>query len=142
MIPLVLQVALGQRESISIYGDDYPTLDGTNVRDYIHIDDLAQAHVKAVEALADERDALWVYNLGNGFGYSNLAVVETARQITGNRIPSNMAPRRSGDGAVLVASSDKIRQELGWIPKYPELESIIASAWEWHKTNPHGYGSE
>jgi UDP-glucose 4-epimerase len=140
LIPLVLQVALNQRESISIYGDDYSTPDGTNVRDYIHVDDLAQAHVKAVEALRDETDALWVYNLGNGFGCSNLEVVETVRQITGHEIPTVMAERRLGDGAILVASSEKIRKELGWKPIYPELDVIIASAWEWHKTHPLGYG--
>ncbi len=140
LIPLVLQVALDQRDSISIFGDDYPTPDGTNIRDYIHIDDLAQAHVIAVEALVGESDALWVYNLGNGFGYSNLEVVETARRITGHPIPSDMAPRRLGDGAVLVASSEKIKSELGWIPKFPELENIIVSAWEWHRTHPNGYG--
>jgi UDP-glucose 4-epimerase len=139
LIPLILQVALDQRESISIYGDDYPTPDGTNVRDYIHIDDLAQAHVKAVEALRDESDALWVYNLGNGFGYSNLEVVETVRQITGHAIPTIMAQRRLGDGAILVASSEKIMRELDWKPLYPELEAIIASAWEWHRTHPQGY---
>lgn len=140
LIPLVLQVALNQRASISIFGDDYPTPDGTNIRDYIHIDDLAQAHVKAVEALRDESDALWVYNLGNGFGYSNLEVVETARQITGHAIPTVMAPRRLGDGAILVASSDRIKKELGWRPRYPELEAIVASAWDWHGSHPHGYG--
>lgn len=139
LIPLVLQVALNQRESISIYGDDYPTPDGTNVRDYIHIDDLAQAHVKAVEALVDESDALWVYNLGNGQGYSNLEVVETVRHITGHAIPTVMAQRRLGDGAILVASSEKIRKELGWKPSYPGLEAIVASAWEWHRTHPQGF---
>jgi UDP-glucose 4-epimerase len=139
LIPLILQVALNQRESISIYGDDYPTPDGTNVRDYIHIDDLAQAHVKAVETLRDESDALWVYNLGNGVGYSNLEVVETVRQITGHAIPIVMAPRRLGDGAILIASSEKIRKELGWMPLYPGLDVIIASAWEWHRTHPQGY---
>jgi UDP-glucose 4-epimerase len=139
LIPLVLQVALNQRDSISLFGDDYPTPDGTNIRDYIHIDDLAKAHVKAVEALRDETDALWVYNLGNGFGYSNLEVVETVRHITGHAIPTVMAQRRLGDGAILIASSEKIRKELGWKPSYPELEAIVASAWEWHKTHPHGY---
>jgi UDP-glucose 4-epimerase len=140
LIPLVLQVALNQRDSISIFGSDYPTPDGTNIRDYIHIDDLALAHVRAVEGLVDEREALWVYNLGNGLGYSNLEVLETARHITGHSIPAVMAPRRSGDGAILIASSEKITAELGWQPKYPELEKIIASAWEWHSTHPNGYG--
>ncbi|HET6444516.1 MAG TPA: UDP-glucose 4-epimerase GalE [candidate division Zixibacteria bacterium] len=141
LIPLVLQVALDQRPSISIFGDDYPTPDGTNIRDYVHIDDLAQAHVKAVEALRDESEALWVYNLGNGFGYSNLEVVNTARKITGHPIPAIMASRRPGDGAILVASSEKIKSELDWTPEYPELETIISSAWEWHRSHPLGYGN-
>lgn len=139
LIPLVLQVALGQRETISIFGDDYPTPDGTNIRDYIHIDDLAQAHMLAVEALEDESDALWVYNLGIGYGYSNLEVVETARQVTGHAIPTTMAPRRPGDAAVLVASSEKIKRDLAWKPQHPELSEIIDSAWRWHKNNPEGY---
>jgi UDP-glucose 4-epimerase len=139
LIPLVLQVALGQRESIAIFGGDYPTPDGTNIRDYIHIDDLAMAHVLAVEALVDEREALWVYNLGNGLGYSNLEVVETARKVTGHAIPAEMVSRRRGDAAVLVASSEKVKKELGWQPHYPELEQIIATAWQWHRTHPDGY---
>ncbi|MCI0575457.1 MAG: UDP-glucose 4-epimerase GalE [Chloroflexi bacterium] len=140
LIPLLLQVALGRREQMAIFGDDYPTPDGTNIRDYIHVDDLAQAHVLALAALQDENMGQRVYNCGNGHGYSNKEVVETARRVTGHPIPAIIAPRRPGDAAVLVASSEKIQRELGWTPRYPELESIIASAWEWHRAHPHGYG--
>ncbi|RME89882.1 MAG: UDP-glucose 4-epimerase GalE [Anaerolineae bacterium] len=138
LIPLVLRVALGQRPSISIFGTDYPTPDGTAIRDYIHIADLVSAHLLALEAL-EEREEL-VYNLGNGTGYSVREVIETAREVTGHPIPAVEAPRRPGDPARLVASSEKIRRELGWQPKYPDLREIIASAWEWHRTHPHGYG--
>ncbi len=137
LIPLVLQVALGQREAIYIFGNDYPTPDGTCIRDYIHIADLVQAHLLALEALA-ERDRL-IYNLGNGQGYSVLEVIETARRVTGHPIPAVVAPRRPGDPPRLVASAEKIRRELGWEPQIPRLEDIIASAWEWHRTHPRGY---
>jgi UDP-glucose 4-epimerase len=137
LIPLVLQVALGKRKSISIYGTDYPTKDGTCVRDYIHVFDLAHAHVLALEALR-ERPQL-IYNLGNGRGFTVREVIEVARRVTGHRIPAEETPRRPGDPAVLVASSEKIRRELGWTPKYADLETIIASAWEWHRTHPKGY---
>jgi UDP-glucose 4-epimerase len=137
LIPLTLQVPLGQREAIKIYGTDYETADGTCVRDYIHIVDLASAHVLAVEAL-DERGAM-IYNLGNGQGYSVRQVVETARQVTGHPLPAVDTARRPGDAAVLVASAEKINDELGWQPRYPDLKSIIASAWEWHRTHPKGY---
>ncbi|HEY58604.1 MAG TPA: UDP-glucose 4-epimerase GalE [Anaerolineae bacterium] len=140
LIPLVLQVALGQRDHIAIFGDDYPTPDGTCIRDYIHIADLVQAHLLALEALADH-DRL-IYNLGNGQGYSVLEVIETARKVTGHPIPAVVAPRRPGDPARLVASAEKIRRELGWQPQIPRLEDIIASAWEWHRTHPHGYKDE
>lgn len=137
LIPLVLRVALGQRESIHIFGSDYPTPDGTCIRDYIHIADLVSAHLLALEALnTSER---LIYNLGNGTGYSVLEVIETARQVTGHPIPAVEAPRRAGDAARLVASSDRIRRELGWEPKIPDLKDIIASAWEWHRTHPQGY---
>lgn len=136
LIPLVLSVALGQRDQVTIFGDDYPTPDGTCVRDYIHIVDLAQAHILALEAL-DRGSA--VYNLGNGEGFSVKQVVEAARQITGHAIPTTIGPRRPGDPATLVASSEKIRRELGWQPRYPSLREIIASAWEWHRTHPRGY---
>ncbi len=137
LIPLVLQVALGQRSHITIFGDDYPTRDGTCVRDYIHVADLAQAHILALEAL----DTLGArhYNLGNGTGYTVKEVIETARRITGHPIPAVIGPRRPGDPAVLVASSERIRRELGWAPQYPDLESIVRSAWEWHRAHPNGY---
>lgn len=137
LIPLVLQVALGQRENIRIFGDDYDTPDGTCVRDYIHIADLARAHILALEALAD-RPALR-YNLGNGNGFSVKEVIETSRRITGHEIPAIVDPRRPGDPDVLVADSRKIREELGWEPEYSTLDSIIESAWNWHQSHPRGY---
>lgn len=137
LIPLVLQVALGQRESIKVFGDDYPTPDGTCVRDYIHVADLAQAHLLALEAL-DQRETL-TFNLGNGAGFSVRDVVETARRITGREIPAEATPRRPGDPAVLVADSSKIRAELGWNPQFADLDTIIRSAWDWHLRCPHGY---
>ena len=137
LIPLILQVALGKREKISIYGTDYDTPDGTCVRDYIHVLDLASAHALALEALA-ERDRL-IYNLGNGRGFSVRQVVQVARKVTGHAIPAEDAPRRPGDPAVLVASSEKIRRELGWQPKYPQLEQIVSSAWKWRREHPNGY---
>jgi UDP-glucose 4-epimerase len=138
LIPLVLQVALGQRQNIAIFGNDYPTPDGTNIRDYIHIRDLVSAHLLAVDGLT-QRDRL-IYNLGNGKGYSVREVIETARKITGHPIPAVESPRRPGDAPRLVASSARIRAELGWQPQMPELEEIIATAWEWHRTHPHGWG--
>ncbi|HSJ56697.1 MAG TPA: UDP-glucose 4-epimerase GalE [Anaerolineae bacterium] len=138
LIPLVLQVALGERDEIQIYGTDYPTRDGTNVRDYIHVSDLAQAHILALRAL--DRGSR-VYNLGNGQGYSVREVIETAREVTGHPIPAVEGPRRPGDPATLVAGSDKIRHELGWEPRFPELRQIIQSAWDWHQAHPQGYKS-
>lgn len=140
LIPLVLKVALGQRENIAIYGTDYSTPDGTCIRDYVHVMDLAMAHVLALGALGD-RDKL-IYNLGSGRGFSVRQVVEVSRKITGHPIPVIESPRRAGDPAILVASSDKIQRELHWTPQYKELEQIIASAWKWHKDHPHGYGGE
>ena len=137
LIPLVLGVALGKRANVTIFGDDYPTPDGTCVRDYIHVSDLAQAHILALQAL--ERGSC-TYNLGNGQGFSVKEVIETARQITGHPIPAVVGPRRPGDPAILVASSEKIRRELGWQPRYPHLHEIIESAWRWHKAHPNGYG--
>jgi UDP-glucose 4-epimerase len=131
-IPLVLQVALGQRPSISIFGDDYPTPDGTAVRDYIHVLDLADAHVRALEAL-DEHGHL-VCNLGNGHGYSVNEVVEAARRVTGHEIPAEPAPRRSGDPARLVASSQRARDLLGWTPERPALDDIVRDAWAFART--------
>ena len=137
LIPLTLQVPLGQREEIFIYGTDYPTPDGTCIRDYIHITDLISAHLLALDALG-ERDKL-VYNLGNGAGYSVREVIETAREVTGHPIPSKETPRRPGDAPRLVASSERICQELGWQPQIPDLGDIIASAWEWHESHSNGY---
>lgn len=138
LIPLVIQVALGQREKIMMFGDDYDTPDGTCVRDYIHVEDLAQAHVLALGALEDKE--VLHYNLGNGSGFSVKEVVETVREISGHPIPAEVAPRRAGDPATLIADSTKIRDELGWQPKYPDLKSIVQSAWDWHKDHPEGYG--
>lgn len=136
LIPLVLQVALGKREKVSIFGDDYPTRDGTCVRDYIHVIDLAQAHILALGAL--DRGSRF-YNLGNGEGFTVKEVIDTAREITGRAIRADVGPRRAGDPAVLVAASDKIRKELGWIPRFPHVREIIESAWRWHQANPDGY---
>jgi UDP-glucose 4-epimerase len=137
LIPLVLQVPLGKRDSASIYGTDYPTPDGTCIRDYIHIADLVSAHLLALEGLA-ERDCL-IYNLGSGTGYSVREVIEMARQVTGHPIPVKELPRRPGDSARLVASSEKIKGELGWKPVHDDLHQIVSSAWQWHKSHPHGY---
>jgi len=136
LIPRVLQVALGQRDQIVIFGDDYPTRDGTCVRDYIHVIDLAQAHILALKAL-DKGSR--TYNLGNGQGFTIREVLETARQVTGHPIPAVVGPRRPGDPATLIASSKKIRQELGWEPRFPDLRTIVETAWKWHSTHPHGY---
>ena len=131
VIPLILDVALGRRASIDIYGDDYPTPDGTCIRDYIHVRDLADAHILAIKALA-ERDRM-ILNLGNGSGFSVKEVIASARRVTGHAIPAEIKARRDGDPARLVASSEKAKAELGWHPQYPELDSILASAWEWHQ---------
>jgi UDP-glucose 4-epimerase len=131
LIPLILDVALGRRSSIKIYGQDYPTPDGTCIRDYIHVQDLAEAHLLAFDAL-EKHDRL-IYNLGNGAGFSVREVIESARRVTGHPIPVQEVPRRPGDPAVLVASSEKITRELGWKPKYAQLDAIVASAWEWHQ---------
>ena len=136
LIPRVLQVALDQRDNITIFGDDYPTRDGTCVRDYIHVTDLAQAHILALKAL-DKGSR--TYNLGNGQGFTVKEVIKTARQVTGHPIPAVVGPRRPGDPAVLIASSEKIKRELGWEPQFPELRTIIETAWKWHSAHPHGY---
>jgi UDP-glucose 4-epimerase len=136
LIPLVLQVALGQREGIAIFGDDYPTPDGTCVRDYVHVVDLAQAHILALRALDGGSR---IYNLGTGRGYSVQEVIDTARAITGHPIPTQIGPRRAGDPAELIAGSERIRRELGWQPRYPDLHAIMESAWRWHQAHPHGY---
>jgi UDP-glucose 4-epimerase len=137
LIPLILQVALGSRDHIAIYGTDYPTPDGTCVRDYIHVSDLASAHVLALSALR-EKDKL-IYNLGNGRGFSVREVIETVRRVTSHPIPAREVARRPGDPAVLVASSDKIKRELNWQPQFPSLEAIVRSAWDWRRAHPHGY---
>lgn len=137
LIPLVLRAALGLRSEIAIYGTDYPTPDGTCIRDYVHVLDLAQAHVLALDALS-QRGQL-IYNLGNGSGFSVREVIEAARRVTKKPIKFVQGLRRPGDPAILVASSDKIRRELGWKPHYPDLEDIVRSAWEWHRAHPHGY---
>ncbi len=137
LIPLVLQVALGQREQIKIFGHDYDTPDGTCVRDYIHVCDLADAHVLALSAA--EAGQVKAYNLGNGAGFSVREVIESCRTVTGHAIPAENAPRRPGDPARLVASADKAREELNWLPKFPDLETIVAHAWAWHQSHPNGY---
>jgi len=135
LIPLVLDVALGRRKSIKIFGDDYSTPDGTCIRDYIHVSDLANAHILALEALEGDaaRSARLVFNLGNGRGFSVREVIESARRVTGHPIPAEIEPRRPGDPAVLVASSEKAIRELGWKPKYLDLDEIVRTAWVWHQ---------
>ena len=132
LVPLILKVATGELENIKIYGTDYPTPDGTCIRDYIHVNDLTQAHMLALEALLAGRDSS-VYNLGNSKGYSVGEVIELARKLTGHTIPAIETDRRLGDPAMLVASSDKIRKALGWKPRYGDLETIIKTAWVWHQ---------
>jgi UDP-glucose 4-epimerase len=132
LIPLVLQVATGERESIKIFGEDYPTPDGTCLRDYIHVSDLTSAHLLTLEALL-AGGSNTTYNLGNCTGYSVREIIETARSITGHAIPAVAAPRRKGDPAVLVADSSRIREQLGWQPRYENIRDIIRSAWEWHR---------
>lgn len=138
LIPLILQVPGGKRERIAIFGDDYPTPDGTCVRDYIHVCDLAQAHILALDYLlrGGESD---VFNLGNGVGFSVKQVIEEARRVTGHPIPAELRPRRAGDPAQLIASSDKAKTVLGWQPEYADLHTIIQTAWDWHRTHPNGY---
>lgn len=136
LIPLILQVPNGQREFISIFGDDYDTKDGTCIRDYIHVTDLAQAHILAMDYLMDGGESN-IFNLGNGVGFTVKEVIDTAREVTGHPIPAKVTPRRAGDPAQLIASSDKARAVLGWNPQHADLKEIIGSAWNWHKTHPH-----
>ncbi|MBR5513415.1 MAG: UDP-glucose 4-epimerase GalE [Ruminococcus sp.] len=138
LIPLILQVPNGKRETVCIYGTDYGTPDGTCIRDYIHVTDLAQAHILAVQYLMNGGESD-IFNLGNGVGYSVLEVIETARKVTGHPIPATETPRRAGDPARLVASSEKAKKILGWKPVHDSLEEIISSAWNWHKNHPNGY---
>ncbi|MFA6133281.1 MAG: UDP-glucose 4-epimerase GalE [Phycisphaerae bacterium] len=137
LVPQVLEVALGQRPTIKIFGEDYDTADGTCVRDYIHVADLAAAHVLALGAI--ETGLVKVYNLGNGEGFTVKEVIETCRKVTGHPIPAEVTPRRPGDPPRLVASSKRAAAELGWRPQYPDLATIIAHAWAWHKNHPSGY---
>ena len=140
LIPLVLQVPLGQREFISVFGNDYNTPDGTCVRDYIHVDDLAQAHILALEKIENSRGT--VYNIGTGTGNSVLEVIRTAEEVVGREIPVKFSDRRAGDTDRLVAGSERLRKELGWKPKYDRLRDIITTAWQWHKSHPNGYENE
>ena len=138
LIPIILQVALGQREKIMVFGEDYDTADGTCVRDYVHVSDLASAHLLAVKRLRRGEDSV-ICNLGNGKGFSVKEVIDVTRKVTGKEIKAEMAPRRAGDPAVLIASSEKAKEILGWEPKCDSLETIVATAWEWHKGHPEGY---
>jgi UDP-glucose 4-epimerase len=131
LIPLILDVALGRRKSIKIFGQDYPTKDGTCIRDYIHVRDLAEAHLLALGAL--EGKSRLIYNIGNGQGFTVREVIESVKRVTGRDVPVEECARREGDPAVLVASSEKIKAELGWKPQFADLDSIISSAWEWHQ---------
>lgn len=138
LIPLILQVPNGQRESITVFGSDYPTKDGTCIRDYIHVSDLAQAHIKAIDYLIAGGHSD-VFNLGSGQGFSVNEMIKVARHVSEHPIPVEIAPRRAGDPAQLIASSDKARQILGWKPLFDDVEAIVSSAWKWHKSHPQGY---
>lgn len=138
LIPLILQVPNGQREQISIFGSDYPTEDGTCIRDYIHVTDLAMAHILAVEYLMKGNDSN-IFNLGNGIGFSVKEVIDVARRVSNHPIPVRMDERRAGDPAILIASSEKAKSILGWKPQYQDLGTIIGTAWNWHKNHPKGY---
>lgn len=141
LIPLVLQAALGNREYISVFGNDYNTPDGSCIRDYIHVTDLGQAHILALEKLQRDHTSA-TYNLGNGKGFSVLEVIKTAEKVVGHAIPQKIEARRAGDPATLIASSEKIMKELNWQPKYNSLETIIETAWNWHKNHPNGFGDK
>jgi len=140
LIPLVLQVALGQRDEIAVFGNDYPTPDGTAIRDYVHVADLAEAHVLALEKIRPGQGV--AYNVGTGRGFSVREVIETCREVTGREVAARDAPRRAGDPPVLVADPGRIGSELGWTPRHPELAEIVASAWDWHRNQPNGYAAE
>ncbi|SER90460.1 UDP-glucose 4-epimerase [Gracilibacillus ureilyticus] len=141
LIPIVLQVALDQREHISIFGDDYHTPDGTCIRDYIHVEDLIDAHILALNYLIDGGESN-IFNLGSSQGFSVKEIIDTAREITGHDIPAKVAPRRAGDPSTLIASSDKAKDVLGWKPSRTDIKRIISDAWNWHKKMPHGYSEE
>jgi UDP-glucose 4-epimerase len=138
LIPRVMKVALGQQKHVEVFGTDYPTRDGTCVRDYVHVVDLAAAHLLALDAV--DRGGRLIYNLGNGQGFTVREVIEGVRRVTGREIPVIESPRREGDPAVLIASSEKIKRELNWKPKFHNLDAILGSAWQWHKNHPDGYG--
>ncbi len=139
LIPIVLQTALGQRDSIGIFGDDYPTPDGTCIRDYVHVDDLADAHLRALDLL--EPGANLQLNLGSGHGHSVKSVIDACRKVTGHSIPTLVQPRRAGDPAELIADSRLAQQVLGWKPAYVDIEAIVATAWKWHQSHPRGYSN-
>jgi UDP-glucose 4-epimerase len=138
LIPLILQVALGKREKIMIFGEDFNTPDGSCIRDYIHVSDLAEAHALALDRLFKGGDSR-IFNLGNGTGFSVKEVIEVVRKVTNHPIPAEVTGRRAGDPAILIASSDKAVKELGWTPKFNTLETIVETAWKWHSNNPSGY---
>lgn len=141
LVPIILQTALGQREKISIFGDDYPTPDGTNIRDYVHVVDLADAHILALEYLAKEETSN-IFNLGSSQGFSVKEMIEAAREVTGKTIPATIGPRRAGDPASLVASSEKAQTILGWQPSHTNVKTIFETAWQWHQSHPSGYEEE
>ncbi len=141
LIPVVLQVALGQRESISIFGEDYPTKDGTCIRDYIHVEDLIDAHILALKYLQNGGESN-IFNLGSSNGFSVKEIVEAARAVTGHELPAKIAPKRSGDPSTLIASSEKAGRILGWRPKRTSIQNIITDAWKWHQAHPNGYGDK
>ncbi|GAY72630.1 UDP-glucose 4-epimerase GalE [Lentilactobacillus kosonis] len=138
LVPIILQVAAGERDKLTIFGDDYDTKDGTNVRDYVHVVDLADAHILALEYLKDGNDSQ-AFNLGSSTGFSNKEMLEAAREVTGKEIPAEIGPRRAGDPSTLIASSDKARSILGWDPKFDDVKEIIKTAWNWKVTHPNGY---
>lgn len=139
LIPIILQVAAGTRTGLQIFGDDYPTKDGTNVRDYVHVVDLADAHILALKYLREGHDSN-AFNLGSATGFSNLEILNAARKVTGKEIPATIGPRRAGDPSTLIAASDKAREILGWKPQYDDVEKVIETAWNWHESHPKGYG--
>ncbi|ARQ92558.1 UDP-glucose 4-epimerase GalE [Levilactobacillus brevis] len=138
LVPIILEVAAGERDQLAIFGDDYPTKDGTNVRDYVHVVDLADAHILALEYLKAGHDSD-AFNLGSSTGFSNKEMLEAARKVTGKEIPAKMAPRRAGDPSTLIAASDKARKTLNWQPRFDNVEDIIRTAWNWKQTHPAGY---
>lgn len=141
LIPIILQAAAGTRDGLQIFGDDYPTKDGTNVRDYVHVVDLADAHILAMKYLSEGHDSN-AFNLGSATGFSNLEILNAARKVAGQPIPAKIGPRRPGDPSTLIAASDKARTILGWSPKFDDVGQVIATAWNWHQTHPEGFGDK